>query len=139
MTINFHDIHWKNLASSDFWFSVDRINLHLVDWAFLTVGLILVALSLLVKLLALYTRHPVTKKLLNRFFRLFFWIGICEALWFALRYQNAGVVGTHAVAALILLIGLASAIPVLSYWFTKYGRERDAWDKQQVKLKYLNK
>jgi len=38
---------------------------------------------------------------------------------------------------LILIVGLLYLIPILKYYFRRYRSEREQWDKEQLKLKYL--
>ena len=137
MTINFKDIHLGNYLSTNFWFNVDRIGVHLVDWTFLAIGVALVALAIIAKLFSIYIKHPVTKKPLNRMFKVFLSTGLVEAVWFGFRYQNANVIGTHTLAVLILIVGFLYFIPIVKYYFKAYRKERDDWDKEQLKLKYL--
>ncbi len=137
MAINFKDIHPAQYFSPQYLFQVDRIALHLSDWVFFGIGVVLVALAIIAKLAALYIKHPVTKRLVNRKFKVLLSTGLVEALWFAFRYENATVIGTHIVALLILIVGLLYLIPILKYYFRRYRSEREQWDKEQLKLKYL--
>jgi len=137
MTINFKDIHPAEYISSKYLFQVDRISLHLSDWILLGIGVGLVAVAIIIKLFALFVQHPVRKRLLNRLFKVFLSTGLVEALWFAFRYQNANVLGAHFTAILILLVGLLCLFPIVKYYLRKYRSEREQWDKEQLKLKYL--
>ncbi len=137
MSINFKDIHPAQYFSLRYLFQVDRVVLHLSDWIFLGIGVGLVAAAIITKLFALFINHPVRKHLLDRFFKAFLFTGLVEALWFGFRYENANVIGTHFVALLVLLIGLLCLIPIIKYYFTKYSPEREQWDKEQLKLKYI--
>jgi len=138
MTINFHDIHPAQYFSYNYLMQVDRVTLHLSDWIFLDIGLALVGLGIIAKLAAIYIKHPVTKRLVNRKFKVLTIVGLIEVMWFGFRYENAQVIGTHILAIAILVIGLLCFIPILKYYFRSYRAERDAWNKEQLKLKYLN-
>lgn len=120
-------------------FDINRVMIEPADKALMFVGLVLVVLAILFKLAAIYAPTPVDKKHRGRFFNLFAWIGFSELLWFAARAQFIRFFGTRFVALLILLIGLAWLVPLVVKSFRHYSAEKEQWEKDQVKQKYLPK
>ena len=129
----------KQYFTSNFLFQIDRVMLHTADKAFALAGIVAVVLAILFRVWAIFAKNPVTKKLAIRLFSLLLFIGLAELIWFGARYQTVSFFGSHFVAMFILLIGLVWFIFIAKYFFGKYKREVLAWQKEQVKLKYLQR
>jgi hypothetical protein len=102
-------------------------------------GVILILLSIVLKISSVLAPNPVDGKYRQKFYHLFLSIGLVEILWYLCRYENAMFFGTHFVALLIVLIGLVWLVAILTGMFKNYKKEKDVWEKEQVKLKYLPK
>lgn len=128
----------KNIFSYDFLFYVNRVRLETVDWIFAGIAAGLLVLGIIFLIRMKFTKNPVVKKFAQRVVSLSFTTGILGALWFGARYQNANFFGSHFVFLLVVLVGILWLYYVLRYRVTLYGQERRTWEKEQLKLKYLN-
>ncbi len=129
----------KQYFTSQYLFEIDRVTLHRSDKAFVLAGIIAVVLAVAFRILAIFAHNPVVKRLILRLFNLVLFVGLAEVVWFGARYQNIRFFGSHFVAMLILLIGLVWFGFIAKYFFGKYKAELESWQKQQIKLKYLQK
>ena len=109
------------------------------DKMFFAAGCLMVILAIVFKIAALSAPNPVDKVLRNRFYKLFLTIGISEVVWFGFRYENATFLGSHFIALIILLIGLIWFVCLAVSVIKNYNGNKDTWEKEQVKLKYLPK
>jgi hypothetical protein len=129
----------KQYFTSKFLFEIDRVMLHRADKVFLSVGAILVVLAIIFKLAAVYAPNPVDGKYRQKFYNLFLNIGLSEVVWFGARYYFIRFFGSHFVALVILAIGLVWFVMIATKMVKNYRKEKIAWEKEQVKLKYLPK
>src|SRR6185503_20310234 len=129
-------IDWQKVFTKDFFFSIDRLQLHRVDWVVLYFGGALVLIWLVLWIVRRRLKNPISQQLVARVGKLMLTIGLLEALWFGLRYQNVVWFGTHVVAAGLGVIGLVWLIFIIKYYFTLYRIQRQSWEKEQTKLKY---
>ncbi len=104
---------------------------------FFLAGVILVLLGIVLKIAGSLSPSPVDKKFREKFYHLFLTIGLLEMFWYLCRYENAALFGSLFVALLILLIGAIWLVAVLVNCFKNYREEKQNWEKEQVKLKYL--
>lgn len=131
--------NFAKLVSTDYLFTINTIMLTRSDKLFFIIGAIFTVFSVVLKVAALYAPNPVDKVIRSRLFRLFLTIGLIEVIWFGARYQNVRFFGSHFVALLTLLIGLVWFIQIAVSAFRHYKVDKIAWEKEQVKLKYLPK
>ena len=129
----------KQYLTSKFLFEIDRVMLHRADKVFLLLGGIFVVLAVIFKLAAIYAPTPIDLKYRQKFYKLFLSIGISEVIWFAARYYFIRFFGNHFVALVILLIGAVWLGFIVASLIKCYKPEKSAWEKEQVKLKYLPK
>lgn len=142
MNINFKEFgtkaYWKNFISSDFWFDIDPTRVHGVDYALLSLAVLLFLVGLAATVYAKKRVDPFSKEIYKKFGSIAVTIGLLEVFWFLLRYENITYLGTHFVAALVFVFGLIWAFFV----FRKIGRTYKVniqnWHKEQVKQKYLH-
>ena len=127
----------KHFFSYDFQFYINRISIETVDRVFALVAAGLIVIAIVLHLYARFQKHPVSKRLYKRLFKIVLSIGILEAVWYAARFENISLFGTHFTFLLILLVGIAWVIPALRYRWGAYAQEVKAWDKEQIKQKYL--
>ncbi len=130
---------FKKLFNKEYLFSVNRVLLARSDKLFFIVGAVLIILAILLKVASIYAPNPIDKILRNKFYKLFLTIGVLEILWFGFRYENVPFFGSHFIALLILLIGLAWFIKLLISFIVNYKKDKLEWEKEQVKLRYLPK
>ena len=129
----------KQFLSPQYLFQINRVLIAESDKWFFVAGMALAIMAIVFKLGALYAPDPVNKKYRQKFFSFLLSIGLAEMVWYGARAQNVNFFGTHFVAWLIALIGLVWLAVLLVKMFRNYGKEKRAWDKEQVKLKYLPK
>jgi|SRR3989344_5835001 len=129
----------KDFFSPQFLFQINRVQILPEDKFFLLCGVVALALAIILKLAAKYSPSVVDEKYRNKLFNIFAFIAGAEIVWYAARVQTVRFFGTHFVAILILLIALVWLVRVLWKMFRNYRREKTAWEKEQVKLKYLPK
>jgi hypothetical protein len=84
-----------------------------------------------------FSKHPVTKKLFNKFFYLFVTSGPIGLFWQLFRYENAPILGKRIWAGLVLLIGVVWLVFVFKYFFFNYFSEKREYDKQSLINKYI--
>lgn len=123
--------------TTDFLFNINSVIPQRSDKTLLVIGAAAVALAVVMKLAAVYAPTPTDKKFRNKLFSLFMTVGLWEVLWFLFRYQNIRFFGSHFVALLGLLIGFIWLVFIAKDIFRNYKTERQDWEKEQVKMKYL--
>jgi hypothetical protein len=129
---------WRNLLTSDYWFSVDRVLVGRGVKLAALVGAILIILSIAAWLATRSkTMNRITVRAARRFGVWAFWIGVLTLAWAGLRYQYVYVLGTRAALALIVIIAAAWLFPIARYMIRSYPVEMAAAAKQQLKDKYL--
>ncbi len=126
-----------NFFSTQFLFQINRIQIELIDEAFLYIGIALAVLAVVFRLGARFAPSPVDAKYRSKFFKLFLTIGLFEVVWFGARAQLIRFFGTHFVALLVLLIGLVWLVWVVVKIIRNYRREKQVWEKGELKKKYL--
>jgi uncharacterized membrane protein SpoIIM required for sporulation len=127
----------KNFATVDYWFSIDRIMLHRGDSVVLIAGFAGLALAALLYGAGRFAATPVDRRLRTRLATPLLTFGVLEVLWFAARYQLVRFFGSKSVAALILVACGAWFAVRLVRELKRYRADRAAYEKEQVKLKYL--
>lgn len=132
-------MNFKELVTSKFLFQIDTVMLHRSDKILLLAGGIFVVLAVIFKLAAAYAPTPIDKKYRQKFYTLFLTIGVSEVIWFGARYYFIRFFGSHFTALLVLLIGLVWFGYIAAKMIKNYKSEKTAWEKEQVKLKYLPK
>jgi hypothetical protein len=120
-------------------FEINRVMLERSDKAFLVIGIALFVFAILFKLAAKLSPSPTDAKYRNKLFTLFLSIGLAEIIWFGARYELIRFFGSHFVALLILLIGFIWFVMLIVKAIKNYKSEKQTWEKEQVKMKYLPK
>ena len=129
----------KQYLTQDYLFKYNSAFVNPQEKLFVLAGIILVLLAVVLKISSVLAPTPVDKKVRSRFYRLFLTIGLSLAGWYLCRYENAMFFGTHFVVWLVVLIGLIWLGFILVSIIKNYRQEKNAWGKEQVKLKYLPK
>lgn len=133
------NINWNEVFSTDFWFSLDRAGLHKSDYAIFYFGLALVAFGIALTIYKKTANNKFLKKVAGRVATIFMTIGVMEALWFGLRYENTSALGTKFTAVLILLAGLVWLYFPVRYLMTRYKTDMAEAERQVMRDKYLNR
>ena len=121
----------------DFLFQINRVQIEYIDEAFLYIGIAMVVLAFVFKLGARLAPSSVDSEYRGKFFSLFVSIGFSVIVWFAARAQLVRFFGTHFVVLLILFVGLVWFAWIVVKMARNYRKEKQAWDKEQMKKKYL--
>lgn len=132
-------MNFKGLFTFQYLFQINRVMIVRGDKIFAAIGAILIVLAVLFKLAAVFAPTPVDKKYRQKFFNLFLSIGLYEAIWFGARAQTITFFGSHFVALVGLLIGSVWLVIIIIKMIKNYSREKQGFEKEQVKLKYLPK
>lgn len=128
---------FKDLVTTKFLFEINRLSIEQSDKIFFAIGLALVILGIVFKLAEIFSPTPADKKYRRRFFTILFTIGLLEVLWFGFRFQTIRFFGTHFAAILILAAGAFWAVFAIKDLVRNYRKEKQVWEKEQVRLKYL--
>lgn len=128
----------KHIFSYDFLFYVNPVHLSRIDTIFGLIAGVGIVASIVCRLMMRFAQNPIAKSLWRRFFRLYATVGIAGAIWYGLRYQNIDIFGSHFTFIVLLVIAAIWKFYIVKYWFTKYAAEKQAWEKEQLKLKYIN-
>lgn len=129
----------KEFFTKQYLFEIDRVMLHKSDKALAFLGAGLLVLGLVFKLAAVYSPNLVDAKYRQKFFKLFFSIGLAEIVWYGFRVEFVSFFGSHFVAFLILFIGLIWLVVLAIKMAKNYKAEKTEMEKQELKAKYLPK
>ncbi len=127
----------KSFFTSQYLFQINPAFISPTEKLFALVGAVLVLLAIVFKISSVLAPAPVDKKFRGKFFSLFLTIGLGELFWYFCRYQNIKFFGSHFMAWLIILIGLIWLGVIAVRMIKNYRKEKVAWEKEQVKSKYL--
>ncbi len=133
------NINWHDFITPKFWFTIDTTRIHPSEKAFLYLAGVLILLGILVLVFAKLSKNKFLARVATRFAKIFFTIGIVEAIWFGLRYEYAQVLGTKFVAVLILLWGIIWMYWPVKYLFTHYKVDMAEAQRAASRDKYLKK
>jgi hypothetical protein len=128
----------KHIFSYDFLFYVNPVRLGVTDQVFAGAAVLAIVVAIIAKLYVRFSKNEVSRKLAHRLSVLFATVGALGVLWYGARYQNANVFGTRFAFLCIAVVGLVWFSFIAKYWWKQYRPEKLAWEKEQVKLKYLN-
>lgn len=131
----FNDINWSEVFSSQFWFGVDRLGLHLTDRIILVGGATLVLVGIIILIVRFISNNHLLKPYYAKLTSVFLTIGLLEMLWFLLRTQYVNALGTRFTAAGIILVGLLWLIQPIRYLMTQYKTDYELHQKQLQKEK----
>ena len=128
---NFH-----KLINSQYLFTIPVVLVR-SDWLFLYIGAIAIVLSIVFKIAAKTSPSPVDHKYRQKFYSLLLFTGVWEVVWFGCRWENVNLFGTHFVALFGVLIALVWLLMIIISMVKNYTSQKQAWEKEQVRLKYL--
>jgi Ca2+/Na+ antiporter len=128
---------YKRYITPDYLFNINIFASPRLDKALLLLGAAAIVLSIVLKISAVLAPSSVDKKYRGKFFSLLLTAGLWEILWYACAYENVRFFGSHFVAFLGLLVGFIWFLFLIVKMFKNYGLEKQAWEKEQVRLKYL--
>jgi hypothetical protein len=130
---------FKRYITPDYLFNINLFASPRLDKLLLLSGALAVVLAVLFKIAAVLAPNPVDKKYRGKFFSLLLTVGLWEVLWYAFSFENVRFFGSHFVAFFGLLLGLVWFLAIAVKMFRRYSGEKQIWEKEQVRLKYLPK
>lgn len=125
---------WKEKL---FWFSQPSAVLNNYDSYFMWLFVALTVVGILMKVGAAFSKHPVTRKLIQKFANAGLWMGIIGLFWYGFRYESTPIFAYRFWAGVIVLISLIWLVFVLKYLFTKFALEKRDYDKAQLNSRYI--
>jgi hypothetical protein len=120
-----------------FWFAQPSSVLNDYDWGvgYFFAGLLV--LSIIIWVINYFVKHPVTKKLLNRYATALFWFGVVGLIWFGFRYQAIPIFSKRIFAGSVIVLGIVWLGFVKWYFVRRYFPEKREYDYNQLKSKYI--
>jgi len=82
-------------------------------------------------------KHMILYSLYNRLFVGFLVTSVVGAIWAVMRYFAIPYLGIRFVAVLIYISFLTWFAFVVKYLATKFSTEKQAWDQEELKRKYI--
>lgn len=109
------------------------------DKLYFAAGAIVVFLAIVMKIAAILAPAPADRKYRNKFYTWALTVGLGEIVWYFFRYENVRFFGSYFMVWLLNLTGLVWLAWLAIVMFRKYGSEKEVWQKEQQKQKYLPK
>jgi len=129
----------KSFFTKEYLFDINSAFVSPAQKLMLVVGAVFVLVAVALKISAMLAPTPVDSKYRQKFYNLFLTIGMLSLFWYLCRSENVLFFGSRFVAFVILLLGLVWAVMILISMVRKYSGEKQSYEKEQVKLKYLPK
>jgi Ca2+/Na+ antiporter len=130
---------FKTFFTPQYLFQVNSAFISPAEKLFFLAGGILVLLAAVLKIASVLALNPVDRAYRQKFYRLFLSIGISALIWYLCRFENVTFFDTRFVEWLIVLLAIIWFVVIVVKTIKNYGKEKNAWDKEQVRLKYLPK
>lgn len=125
---------WKDQL---FWFSQPATQLNVHDnyllWLFAGIAIV----GIVLKISFRFLKHPVIRKLLNRFSNAGLVMGLVGLIWFGMRYENAQIFSYRYWAALVIIILVIWLVFIFKYWLTNFRSEKQSYDRMLLNSKYI--
>lgn len=102
-------------------------------------SLALVVIGIVSAIWSYKTKDKALNILLNRWVNALLTIGILSAIWWVLREQGVAVLSSHIIIEVVYLLGLIWLATILTFQFGVYRRIREIQEKNEIRLKYLDK
>ena len=132
------NINWKEFITTNYWFSLDRVNpSHLTDKIILYAGAALLLLGVIILIVKLISSSKLTKPQLRRVSSVFITVGLLEMVWYVLRWQYVNALGSRTTAAVIAIIGFIFLLKPIRYFIFTYREDLSLLSKEEIKEKYL--
>jgi len=127
----------KQYFTSQYLFQIDTAFISPREKLMFFTGGILVLVAIVVKIAAVLAPNPVDKKYRNKFYSLFLSIGLAALVWYFFRYEDVLFFGTRFVEWFIILLAAVWFVWLVVYTIMHYPKEKEIWDKEQIRQKYL--
>jgi hypothetical protein len=129
----------KQYFSPNFLFTYNTANVSPQEKLIFIFAIVAVLLAVVLKISAILAPNPVDSKYRSKFYKLFLTAGLSGLAWYFCRYENVKFFGTHFVSGLIILAAIIWFVGLLTGIIRRYKTDKQTWDKEQVRLKYLPK
>ncbi len=129
----------KSYFTSQYLFQINSAFVSPGEKLVFAAGAVFTLLAVVLKIAAITAANPTDAKYRNKFYGVFLFLGLSQLFWYLCRYENVKFFGSHFVAWLFVLIGVIWLALILKSIFQNYRAEKMAWDKEQLKMKYLPK
>jgi hypothetical protein len=127
----------RHLLTTKYWFDIIPSVISRTSRLFIAVAIIMLVAGVVAWRRSKKPANIVVGRLLARISAPLITFGILLGLWYAFRWQSVQFLGSHLVGWLILVIALLWLLPSFKYWRKRFKVEKEAWHKEQQKLKYL--
>ncbi|MDP4001356.1 MAG: hypothetical protein Q8P83_03900 [bacterium] len=125
------------LLDFNFWFVIPSFILTQADRIFGYVSAGLLVVAVIIKIISMFVKHPVIKKLLKKFFYPSLTIGLLGLFWFALRHENTPIFSTRFWVGITMIAGIVWLGFVFKYLAFSFSSQRREYDSQVLKNKYI--
>lgn len=129
----------KNIFSYQNLFQINTAFLSPQEKILFLVGVVAFLLSIIFRISASLAPNPIDKEFRHKLYRVFMFCGVGEMLWYLVRWQNVPFFGTHFISGAIFFIAFVWLIWIIATVIKNYSSKKEAWNKEQLKLKYLQK
>lgn len=129
----------KSYFTPDALFNVNSAYISPREKLVLITGAVLVLLAVVAKIAKVLAPSPADSKYRQKFYKWFLSLGLLQLFWYGCRYENVRFFDTHFLLYIIWLIGLVWLVKLLAAMIKNYPTEKQTWEKEQIKLKYLPK
>ncbi len=120
-----------------FWYYQPSTFLSSTDKLFIYIFIGILGLSILTRIAKVFVKNPVHRKLVNKFWQLFFSLGISGIIWSVFRYENTPTFARRYWAGLIFVVGIIWLLFVLKYLIFNYRKDLAEYQRESVKNKYM--
>ena len=120
-----------------FWFVQPSSILSHADFVFGYSSLGLLVLAVIFRLLVSFSKNQVDRKLFAKIWHLTLTIGIFGLIWFGLRFENTPIFAERFWFGLNSIIGGIWLLFVFKYLAFNYRAERQEYNRELLKSKYL--
>lgn len=130
---------FQHVFNVSYIFDFSNMILTVGDRMYMIVGFLMVVLGSVFQVIGLYSKNPVSRLMWYRLASPLGVGGILEVFWYVARYENINLFGSHFVAWGIGIVVLVWIFFPIRYLLGRYNKERVNWEKQQIKLKYIQR
>jgi Ca2+/Na+ antiporter len=130
---------FKNIFTYQNLFQINSAFISPAEKLFFMAGAIGFLIAIILKIASVMAISPVDKEYRNSFYKVFSFFGLGQMFWYVLRSQNITFFGSKFIAFLIILVSIIWFVWVVVKFIKNYSVQKDTWEKEQQKQKYLPK
>jgi hypothetical protein len=129
----------RHLFTKSFLFQPEYVGVQRADKVIVILGLVAIFVAIAFKVASIYSGTPALKKYTVKFYHLFLTMGISTALWYACVYEHLRFLSWRAIPGLLFIWGVVWFVRIVVHMARNYSSEKETYEKEQLKLKYLPK